>query len=408
MSFSITRRSFLKSAALFSSMGLAPAFLTRTAEGQAPAIEGFNDGRVLVVLQLGGGNDGLNTVVPYTNDDYYRARPQLGIKKDQALRLTDDLGLNMNLEGFKSLYDDGKAAVIQGVGYPNPDRSHFRSMEIWHTASDSDRYLGTGWIGRYFDNCCSGSARPQVGVALGSERPQAFDGDKGLGVAFDNPENFGWRPGKFTDTSENFAQLNRHPAPAGSTLDFLRHTTSNAIMSSAEVKEAADRAGLDNQAVGRKNGEAAFRTVAGLIRGGLQTRIYYVAAGGFDTHANQLGTHDNLLKRVGDGLRSFQQQLEEDGTADRVLTMVFSEFGRRVEQNASGGTDHGTAAPMFLVGNAVKAGVHGATPSLADLDDGDLKHTVDFRNVYAGVLKHWLGVDPQPVLGQPFDAMQVV
>ena len=408
MSFSITRRGFLKSAALFSSMGLAPAFLTRAAEGETPAINGFKDDRVLVVLQLGGGNDGLNTVVPYTNDLYYRARPQIGIKKDQALRLTDDLGLNKNLEGLLGLYDAGKAAIVQGVGYPNPDRSHFRSMEIWHTASDSEQYLGDGWIGRYFDNCCSGTARPQAGVALGPERPQAFDGAKGLGVAFDNPDNFGWRPGKFTDTPDNFAKLNTPIAQTGSTLDFLRHTTSNAIMSSAEVKEAANRAGLAGGAVARKNGEAAFRTVAGLIRGGLQTRIYYIAAGGFDTHANQAGTHDNLLKRLGEGLAQFQQQLEQDGTADRVMTMVFSEFGRRVEQNASGGTDHGTAAPMFLVGNRIKPGIHGAAPNLADLDNGDLKHSVDFRSVYASVLQQWFEVDPEPVLTQRFNTFPIM
>jgi uncharacterized protein (DUF1501 family) len=400
----VTRREFLKTAAVYSSIGLAPAFLTRAAEIAAPAIEGFKDDRILVVVQLGGGNDGLNTVVPHSNDTYYRLRPQIGLKKDQIIRINDDLALNNRLADLMRLYDDGNVALIQGVGYPNPDRSHFRSMEIWHTASDSDAYYGTGWIGRYFDNCCSGSARPQAGVAIGGERPQAFEGEKGFGVAFDNPMRYGWQPGKATDTKENFERLNAQKAASHSALDFLRHTTSNAIMSSYEVHAAAEHAGLKT---GGRGGDP-LQTVAAMIRGGLATRIYYVATSGFDTHANQVATHDNLLGRFGESVRKFQQTLESDGTADRVLTLVFSEFGRRVQQNASGGTDHGTAAPMFLIGKRVNAGIYGDLPNLDDLDRGDLKYEIDFRSVYASVLSDWFAVDPKPVLAQRFDTLPLI
>lgn len=412
MNIIISRRGFLKGAAMFSSIGIAPAFLAQTAElasGDTAPIAGFKDGRILVVVQLGGGNDGLNTLVPWSNDAYYRGRPTLGLKKDRLIRITDDLAANDKLAELMKLYDSGQVAMIEGVGYPNPDRSHFRSMEIWHTASDSDEYLSRGWIGRYFDNCCSGSARPQAGVALGKERPQAFDGEKGIGVAFDDPMNFGWRPGKATDTAQNFERINAAGAAGNDTLNFLRHTTSNAIMSSYEVKEAAQRAGLVRGAQGqRPNQKDPLQTVAALIRGDLQTRIYYVSTSGFDTHANQLGTQDQLLERFAASIANFQRTLEADGNADRVVTLVFSEFGRRVEQNASGGTDHGTAAPMFLIGKPVKAGLHGAAPNLTDLDDGDLKFSVDFRSVYASVLKDWFGVAPEKVLNKKFTPLPVI
>ncbi len=412
MNVIISRRGFLKSAAMFSSIGLAPAFLTRTAEcaaSEVAPIAGFKDGRILVVVQLGGGNDGLNTLAPWSDDEYYRARPAIGLKKERLIRISDDLAANDKLASLMKLYDAGKVSMIQGVGYPNPDRSHFRSMEIWHTASDSDEFLARGWIGRYFDNCCSGTARPQAGVSLGKERPQAFDGERGIGVAFDDPKNFGWKPGRATDTAQNFERINTQRPEKNDTLDFLRHTTSNAIMSSYEVKEAAQRAGQASAQQGaRPNTRDPLQTVASLIRGDLQTRIYYVSFGGFDTHANQLGTHDNLLQRFSDSVSKFQQTLEADGNADRVMTMVFSEFGRRVRQNASSGTDHGTAAPMFLIGNHAKAGVHGVRPSLTDLDDGDLKFTVDFRNVYASVLKDWFSADPKTILNQTFEPLPII
>ncbi|MFP6583100.1 MAG: DUF1501 domain-containing protein [Candidatus Hydrogenedentota bacterium] len=406
----ITRRDFMKHATVYSALGaVAPHFLTRTVEAATQSIAGFDSNRVLVVVQLGGGNDGLNTLVPHTDDAYHRARPSLGLKKTDILPITDDLGFNKSLVGLKNLYDNGDLAIIQGVGYPNPDRSHFRSMEIWHTASDSDQYDSTGWIGRYFDHECDGAARPQVGVAIGKERPQAFDGTEGFGVSFENPAQYGWNEGSSGDTTQNFTDINAPESkPKESNLDFLRHVTSNAILSSREVNEAAQRAKRDMAPRRGRPINATLSNIASLIKHDLATRIYYVSASGFDTHANQLGAHTNLLSQVSQGLSEFQAQLKKDGTASQVTTMIFSEFGRRVSENKSGGTDHGTAAPMFLMGENVTPGLHGRAPSLTDLDQGDLKFTTDFRNVYATLLKDWLHTDPKKILGQKFDTLPLI
>ncbi len=404
-----TRREFLQQLTVFSALGFAPQFLARAADPMLNAIQGFKDDRVLVVVQLGGGNDGLNTVVPYGDDAYYRARPKLGLKQDRLLKLNDHLALNSKLEGLKHLYDDGKLGIVQGVGYPNPDRSHFRSMEIWHTASESDEYLGHGWIGRYFDNCCDGEARPQAGMAVGAERPQAFEGAKGFGVAAENPRRFGWETGGLFDDEHLFEAVNTPHAGDNDTLDFLRHTAMNALHSSRQVRAAAERGKVSAQVQApQRRSINQLDTVAGLIRGGLETRIYYVSTSGFDTHSNQLTQHDGLLSNVGEALAKFQAQLEADGTADRVTTMVFSEFGRRVQENGSNGTDHGTAAPLFLMGKQVRPGLHGKMPSLTDLDDGDLKYTTDFRGVYASVLEDWFAADSEKILTRRFDKVSVI
>lgn len=410
---SMNRREFLQHAAVYSALGLAPQFLSRTAAAQAEAaaIHGFTDDRVLVVVQLGGGNDGLNTVTPWSDDAYYRARPNLALPKKDLLRLNDDLALHPGLKPLMRLYDDGLLGIVQGVGYPNPDRSHFRSMEIWHTASDADEYLGHGWLGRYFDNACSGTARPQAGMAIGAERPQAFEGQRGFGIATEQPERFGWNPGMGNPAQleSSFEALNAGADAAHDTLDFLRHTTANAIHSSKEVQAAASKGKVAGPE--RRYRRGAFNqldVVAGLIRGGLDTRIYYVSTSGFDTHANQAGQHDRLLSNVGEALAGFQAQLKRDGTAHRVITMVFSEFGRRVQENGSGGTDHGTAAPLFVMGEAIQPGIHGIAPSLEDLDGGDLKYTTDFRQVYGALLEDWFRTDSAEVLHGSFESLPII
>lgn len=400
----LTRRDFLKTTALFSTLGLAPQFLTRTVEAAMP-IEGFADDRVLVVVQLGGGNDGLNTVVPFEDDRYRRARPKIGLGADRLIRLTDEIALNDAAAGLAHLYDDGKLAIVEGVGYPNPDRSHFRSMEIWHTASDSDKYEQSGWIGRYFDHYCSGTPQPHVGVAVSRERPQAFENAGGLGVAFTDPGRFGWRSATERDTEATFSALNSGVAE-DSTVDFLRHVTANAITSSHEVRRAIARSGFQLQ--GGNSLERGLEAVAAMVKGELDTRVYFVNISGFDTHANQQGVQDRLLKAVGDALLAFQERLARDGTSGRVVTMVFSEFGRRVKENESGGTDHGTANPMFVLGDAIQPGVLGAAPDLEDLIDGDLKHHVDFRTVYATLMDGWFGVDPRPILNGNFGSIALL
>lgn len=405
----ISRRNFMKGMAVFSGIGLAPKFLTDAYADPAQVIQGFNDDGVLVVVQLGGGNDGLNTVVPFEDDLYHRARPQIGLKSDRIIKLNDLVGFNDAMRPVMPFFERGELAVIQGVGYPNPDRSHFRSMEIWHTGSDSDEYLGDGWIGRYFDNNCSGSAQPQVGLALDPDRPQAFGSALGYGVATSDPSKFGWTPGKGADTEAAFLALNAGKPAHNPTLDFLRHTTTAAIDSSEEVRAAAKKGNIAAPAKGGRNNRLnQLDTIAGLIRGGLATRIYYVSTSGFDTHAGQASKHEQLLGGVAGSLARFQEQLEKDGTADRVTTMVFSEFGRRVNENGSGGTDHGTAAPMFLLGKSVKGGVHGTAPNLGDLDGGDLKYSTDFRQVYTSLLEDWLHADPLKVLDQRFDKLPLL
>lgn len=404
----ISRRDFMKGMAVFSGIGLAPKFLTDAYADPAQIIQGFNDDRVLVVVQLGGGNDGLNTIVPFEDDLYHRARPQIGLGPDRIIKLNDLMGINDAMRPIMPFYEQGNLAVLQGVGYPNPDRSHFRSMEIWHTASDSDAYLGDGWIGRYFDNNCSGTAQPQVGLALDPDRPQAFGSALGYGVATTDPAKFGWNPGTGADNEAAFLALNATRPTQNATLDFLRHTTTAAVTSSEEVRVAAKKGNIPLPEKGKRNGVSQLDAVAGLIRGGLATRIYYVSTSGFDTHAGQAGTHDQLLGGVAESLARFQGQLEKDGTASRVTTMVFSEFGRRVNENGSGGTDHGTAAPMFLMGSAVKGGVHGTAPNLGDLDNGDLKYGIDFRQVYTTVLEDWLHANPAKVLDQRFDKLPLL
>ncbi|MBL7647908.1 MAG: DUF1501 domain-containing protein [Candidatus Hydrogenedentes bacterium] len=405
----ISRRDFMKGMAVFSGIGLAPKFLTDAYADPAQVIQGFNDDRVLVVVQLGGGNDGLNTIVPFEDDLYHRARPQIGLKPERLIKLNDLTGINDAMRPVMPFFERGELAVIQGVGYPNPDRSHFRSMEIWHTGSDSDEYLGDGWIGRYFDNNCAGAAQPQVGLALDAERPQAFGSALGYGVATTDPGKFGWNPGKGADNEAAFLALNAGKPAHNPTLDFLRHTTANAVTSSEEVRAAAKKGNIQMIEKGKRNaGPSQLDAVAGLIRGGLATRIYYVSTSGFDTHSGQVATHDRLLGGVAGALARFQDQLEKDGTADRVTTMVFSEFGRRVNENGSGGTDHGTAAPMFLMGKSVKGGIHGAAPNLGDLDGGDLKYSTDFRQVYTTLLEDWLHADPAKVLDQRFDKLPLL
>ena len=407
-----TRREFLRASSILAVGAAMPAFLAKaiaaTTAELGGTIPGFKDDRILVVVQLGGGNDGLNTLVPFTDDAYFRARPRIALKDDKIIKLTGDVALNAKMKAFKDLADQGKLCVVEGVGYPNPNRSHFRSTEIWQTGVDSDRYSETGWIGRYFDNQCGGTAEPVAGVAVGGERPQSFAGQKGFGVAFQDPNSFGWTEGQGEAKERNFQVLNAaNETLHNDTLDFLRKVTNNAVLSSDRVREVAKKykGGIEYP---RDPFANSLQTVAKMIAGGLPTRIYYVTLTGFDTHANQLNTHDNLLERFANGIAAFQRDLESQGNAQRVLTMTFSEFGRRVGENASGGTDHGTAAPMFLVGDMLNAGMAGKRPSLTDLDQGDLKYTTDFRGIYASVLDQWLGADSKLVLGKAFPQIGLI
>ena len=440
-----TRREFLRTTVLGSALSwTVPAFLANTltalqteAADSATQIVTGKDSTILVVLQMAGGNDGLNTVVPFTNDFYHKARPKIGLPADKVLSLNGEIGFNSALTGFKNLYDSGNLAVVQGVGYPNPNRSHFRSTEIWQTASASEKIEKYGWLGRYFDNACAG-ADPTVGVTIGSQLPEAFFAKKPMGICLNNPQNYRFMSNG-SATEESYRKLNElemsSPAPdggpsmapeensggtiaslaagmpmqGGSAVDFITRTALDAQMSSDKVRAIAAK--VQNQAVypGSQLGNS-LKLVAKLIGGGLPTRVYYVSQGGYDTHTNQINTQTRLLQDLGDSTKAFVDDLKAQGNMQRVLVMTFSEFGRRVSENANGGTDHGAAAPMFIVGNKVKAGLLGKYPSLApqDLFEGDIKYNVDFRNVYASVLENWLKTKSAPILGKQFEPLALV
>jgi len=377
---------------------------------------GVPEDRVLVVVQLGGGNDGLNTVVPFGHDAYYRLRPHLAIAapdkgtndRPAALAIdgSQEVGLHPNFTPFKALMDEGVASIVQGVGYPNPNRSHFTSMDIWHTADMSSK--GTGWIGRYIDNTCAGTPNPESTVSIGREAPLAMHGDTQRPVNFDSEEMFRWLGEDLQRTiREPYEKINRagvlRDVDDDSQLGFLMRTALDAQVSSQRIRAAVAKPPL----VSYPGGELArqLRIIGSMIRAEMKTRVYYVSMGGFDTHANQYFQHANLLRQVSGALNAFYQDLKAQGNTGRVLTMVFSEFGRRVAQNASGGTDHGKAGIMFVLGHDLDGGLHGAAPSLTDLDRGDPAFTTDFRRVYAAVIEDWLGGSATAVLGVEYDAL---
>jgi len=434
-----TRRAFLRTTVLSSAFSwTVPTFLANTfaalqaeAAERATQVTTGRDGNILVVLQMAGGNDGLNTVVPVGNDYYHNARPRLGHAEKDILRLTDNIGLHPGMKSFKELFDAGQLAIVQGVGYPNPNRSHFRSTEIWQTASDSDRNENTGWLGRYFDNACAG-CDPVVGINIGRQTPQAFAAKTPMGVSLDNPQNYRFvsndqsadpnpemveqsyralngSEGAVENSGGTIAAISGTPQKPGSVLDFLERTAMDAQVSSDQIRAISSR--VANRATYPQSQLAnSLKLVARLIGGGLPTRVFYVSQGGYDTHTNQLGPQARLLQDLADSVKAFCADLKTQGNMQRVLVMTFSEFGRRVNENASGGTDHGAAAPMFVVGEKVQAGLLGAYPSLApgDLFEGDLKFTVDFRSVYAGVIEEWLKTRSEPILGRRFTPLQIV
>ena len=422
-----SRRVFIRNGVALASMaGTIPAFIQESAFGlvaQAagnPGQAGIPGERILVVVQLGGGNDGLNTVVPYGSGDYHTARPTIGIQAPGgasrgqagvALELDRKLGIGLHpsLRGMKELFDGGQLAVLQGVGYPNPNRSHFTSMDIWHTAQPGGR--GDGWIGRYFDSTCNGTPLPEGSISIGRTAPLAMLGKVQKPVSFESPDLFRWT-GEEVDRGleATYQAINRAgvlpDTPERSQAAFLMRTALDAQVSSDRIRAAVERRPMTqwpNSDLARQ-----LRMVAAMIRDGMKTRVYYASMSGFDTHAGQLGTHARILQQVGDAMLAFQNELRAQGDQDRVLTLVFSEFGRRVQQNASGGTDHGTAAPSFIVGSRVRPGVHGTHPSLSDLDNGDLKFTQDFRGVYAALLEDWMKAPSEKVLGGKFAKAKVV
>lgn len=389
-----SRRDFLKTSALASTLLFVPRFLHRLGAQPLPALRDAG-GRRLVVVQLGGGNDGLNTIVPFRNDLYYQARPTLALREQSGLLLLEnDLALNPRMGALKGLYDQGHLTVLNSVGYPNPDRSHFRSMDIWHTGSAADEYLSTGWLGRYLDAACAGCATGHAGIEVDDTLSLAMKGARRKGLALKNPQ-------KLRDLTRNrlLSAASHQPAATGlNELDYLYKTLAETA-SSANYLYEKSKVYQSKVTYPQTDFARSLKTTAELINSGLDTRVYYAALSGFDTHARQQEQQGKLLQDLSDGLGAFVDDLQRGGNLDSTLILVFSEFGRRVAQNASNGTDHGTANNVLLLGGRLRRpGVANAAPDLADLDAGDLRHQVDFRSIYATVLRDWLGVDNQQVL----------
>ena len=409
-----TRREFLnytsRGIGLLAFSRFAPQFLVQSTLAAAPAPE--KDRSILVLVQLAGGNDGLNTLIPFEDADYYRLRPTLGIAKDKVLRASDTLGLHPACAAMHGLFHDGKLGIVQNVGYPNPNRSHFRSTEIWETASSSDDFGATGWIGRYLDNACAGAptdSHDPVAVHISSGVPQSFLG------AHEHP-TFGLQPGggNRRDDEESRRLLENIVSKPGVGLEndsatFLKHTLMDALVTEKKVQRVLGdyRPGANVTYPGNPFA-ASLRNVAALIASGMPTRVYFVSLSGFDTHGNQLGQQANLLAQLSDGLAAFQKDLEAHQLDGQVMTMTFSEFGRRPSENESRGTDHGTAAPLFVMGSKVRGGLHGTAPMLKLEKNQDLTFSTDFRQVYATALDSWLACPSEPVLGGKFERLLFV
>ncbi|RYY55694.1 MAG: DUF1501 domain-containing protein [Chitinophagaceae bacterium] len=395
------RKEFLQLGSLATASLMIPKFL-KAFEAQAMVPAG---NKVVVVLQLSGGNDGLNTIIPVTNDLYHKARPRLGIDETNALKVTDDVALHPALPFFRELYDQGQLGMINSVGYPNPDRSHFRSMDIWQSGSASSQYLSSGWIGRYLDAQCTGCDKPTQAIEIDDVLSLAMKGDLNKAIALRDPARlYGTANEKF------FKAVMKEHTQSGieQPVDYLYKTMADTL-SSADYIFRQSRLHPTKATYPKTELATRLKTIASLVFSDINTRVYYVSLGSFDTHVNQDNQQAKLFRDMNDAVAAFVTDLKENNRFGDVLLFTFSEFGRRVSQNASNGTDHGTANNMFLVSGGLKQkGLINEMPDLADLQDGDLKHKVDFKTVYSTILDRWLGADPVKILGGDFGRMQFI
>jgi uncharacterized protein (DUF1501 family) len=397
----INRRKFLHLGSLATGTLMLPKFL-KAFEGPSFLSDG---NKVLVVLQLSGGNDGLNTVIPVRNDIYFRERPVLAINKDKALTLTDEVGLHPSLSNLKALFDEGDMAILNNVGYPNPDRSHFRSMDIWQTASNSNEYLSSGWLGRYLDAQCSGCSKPTQVLEMDDMLSLALSGEQMKGIALRDPK-------RLYETSQDpfFKEIlqagmnEKADDPTSYLYKVMSETVSAADYIFQQSKLKPSISVYPNSEIGKN-----LKTIASLISSDINTRVYYVSLGSFDTHVGQQAKQEKLFSDLNDAVKPFVDDLKASHRFDDVLMMSFSEFGRRVSENASGGTDHGTANNMFLISGGLKQkGVLNAMPDLSNLSDGDLIQQVDFKRVYATLLNKWLQADDSKILGRKYEYLNFV
>ncbi len=394
------RRDFLKRTSLVSGALLVPQFLS----AYNTLKTSIATHKRLVIIQLSGGNDGLNTVVPFRNDIYYRERSGLAISSKEVLPLNDELGFHTSLKSHKDLFDSGYLTILNGVGYPNPNRSHFRATDIWHSASDAKEYMQTGWVGRYMD---LHNKKNTIGIEIDDSLSMLMKGEKIDGLAVSN-EQILYR----TTNDPYFKELLKHHTDthlSEHNLGYLYKTMIEARSSANYIHETTrlynSSTSYPNTIFGKQ-----LKSIAKFINSGLDTEIYYASLGGFDTHANQAAKQKRLLQVYDDGIDVFVKDLKQQGTFKDTLIMVFSEFGRRVQQNAANGTDHGTANQVYLIGEKLKTqGLYNSIPSLQDLDSrGDMRYQIDFRSIYASILNQWLQADDQSVLQGDFKKLLLV
>jgi uncharacterized protein (DUF1501 family) len=397
----IKRKDFIQLGSLATASVFMPKFL-KAFESNKLVPPG---NKVTVIIQFSGGNDGLNTVIPYRNDLYYSNRPRLGIKKDAALALTDEAGLHPSLTAFKELYDEGSLGIFNSVGYPNPDKSHFRSMDIWHTASNSNEYWHTGWVGRYLDAQCKGCDKPTQALEIDDVLSLALKGNNIKGLALEDPRRL------YNTSQEKYYKeiLAQHTNEAHEQpVDYLYKTMAETI-SSAEYIFKQSRQKPTSEIYPDTELGRGLKTIASLIFSEINTKVYYISLGSFDTHVNQEAQQKRLFTELNGAVKAFVKDLKANNRFNDVLLFTFSEFGRRVAQNASNGTDHGKANNMFFIGGGLQQkGLYNPLPDLKNLDDGDVKFQLDFKQVYATVLNKWLGADANAVLNQQINMLNFI
>ena len=397
----LSRRQFIERTSLVSLYPVVPSLLGKIAHAASPE----RDARVLVVIQLDGGNDGINTVVPFGDDGYGRNRESLRLDTDKLHKLNDHVGLHPQMNAAKELFDDGRLTIVQGVGYPNPDKSHFRSMRIWQTARlDDVDHNSYGWLGRALDTQKRphNAGQPSAIYVGPEEAPVALWGRRAEAMTVTRLDDL-----KLPYAASQLIPATQSAATTDGPGDDLSIFTTRQVLS---AYAAADEFQRQAQAAGERSSAkypstqlaGHLNVISQLIRSGSRARVFYATQSGYDTHAAQLYTHARLLREFSDALQAFLDDLKSAGLGDRVIVLAFSEFGRRVKENASQGTDHGAAGPVFLAGSKTAGGLVGKTPDLSDLDDGDLKISIDLREIYAAVLEDWLGVDSSEVLGGSF------
>ena len=383
------RRKFIKNSALASSLFFVPNFV-KAFESVASERLGY---KRLVIIQLSGGNDGLNTIIPHNNDIYYNSRPQLAITKD-IIKLNDDLGFHPSLSPLRTLFDKGELSIINNVGYPNPVRSHFRSMDIWQTASGSDQYLQSGWLGRFLDQH---GKKPYNAIEMDEQLSLAMKGEHFNGIATSD-----YRVLYRTSKDPYFKNVLNHYNDA----HLSEHNLGYLYQKMIEAKSSANyiyentKVKLSQETYPQNRFAKQLKNVAQFINSDLDTKVFYTSLGGFDTHANQENKQKKLLSHYAESVSAFVKDLKRNETFEDTLILTFSEFGRRVKQNAANGTDHGAANNVFLIGkNLKKAGFYNNLASLSDLDgNGDLKYTIDFRSIYATILSQWMEVSAEGII----------